>query len=58
MASSRALTSFGQTIIPYVPIRSPRLARLIYDMIMAHFLTHDKEASLSTDRRSSLQWLI
>ncbi|KAH6902802.1 vacuolar protein sorting 41 [Coprinopsis sp. MPI-PUGE-AT-0042] len=30
-----------QTIIPYVPTEAPRLDHLVYEMILAHFLTRD-----------------
>lgn len=32
-----------QAIIPYVPIDTPTLDRVVYDMIMAHFLAHDHQ---------------
>ncbi|GAA5823614.1 hypothetical protein JCM5353_005076 [Sporobolomyces roseus] len=31
-------------IIPYVPIHDPQLSRLVYEMILAHFLRHDQAA--------------
>ncbi|PAV21458.1 vacuolar assembling VPS41 [Pyrrhoderma noxium] len=37
-----------QIIIPYIPTESPRLSRLVYEMILAHFLAHDREALLRT----------
>ncbi|KAL5487517.1 VPS41 [Sanghuangporus weigelae] len=37
-----------QSIIPYVPTEAPRLSRLVYEMILAHFLAHDREALLRT----------
>ncbi|KAF8338443.1 vacuolar assembling protein VPS41 [Amanita rubescens] len=37
-----------QAIIPYTPIESPTLDRVVYDMIMAHFLAHDHQALLQT----------
>ncbi|KAF8676121.1 hypothetical protein AX14_005017 [Amanita brunnescens Koide BX004] len=37
-----------QAIIPYVPIESPTLDRVVYDMIMAHFLAHDHQTLLRT----------
>ncbi|KAF8589629.1 vacuolar protein sorting-associated protein 41 [Ramaria rubella] len=36
------------TIIPYVPTDTPQLSRLVYEMILAHFLTHDPPALLRT----------
>ncbi|KPV76970.1 uncharacterized protein RHOBADRAFT_51945 [Rhodotorula graminis WP1] len=36
------------TIIPYVPTHDPQLSRLVYEMILAHFLRHDQEALLET----------
>ena len=32
-----------QAIIPYIPTENPRLERLVYDMILAHFLAHDPQ---------------
>ncbi|GAA5949012.1 hypothetical protein JCM21900_003173 [Sporobolomyces salmonicolor] len=37
-----------KTIIPYVPTHDPQLSRLVYEMILAHFLRHDQEALLRT----------
>ncbi|KAJ7446892.1 hypothetical protein B0H11DRAFT_2083691 [Mycena galericulata] len=37
-----------QTIIPYVPTESPRLDHLVYEMILAHFLSHDRQLLLKT----------
>ncbi|GAA5906611.1 hypothetical protein JCM8208_000496 [Rhodotorula glutinis] len=37
-----------ETIIPYVPTHDPQLGRLVYEMILAHFLRHDQEALLKT----------
>ncbi|KII94565.1 hypothetical protein PLICRDRAFT_97705 [Plicaturopsis crispa FD-325 SS-3] len=34
------------TIIPYVPTDSPRLGPLVYNMILAHFLSHDRHSLL------------
>ena len=43
----RSLTFvFHQAIIPYVPIESPRLDHLVYELILAHFLIHDRQVSL------------
>ena len=43
----RSLTFvFHQAIIPYVPIDSPRLDHLVYELILAHFLIHDRQVSL------------
>ncbi|KAK4705598.1 vacuolar protein sorting-associated protein 41, partial [Phenoliferia sp. Uapishka_3] len=38
------------TIIPYVPTNNPQLGRMVYEMILAHFLRHDPEALLKTIR--------
>ncbi|EEB96227.1 hypothetical protein MPER_04671, partial [Moniliophthora perniciosa FA553] len=35
-------------IIPYIPTENPRLERLVYEMILAHFLAHDSETLLNT----------
>jgi hypothetical protein len=32
-----------QAIIPHLPIKSPQLGRLIYDMVLAHFLANDQQ---------------
>ncbi|KAF8165888.1 vacuolar assembling protein VPS41 [Crassisporium funariophilum] len=37
-----------QAIIPYIPTDSPRLDHVVYEMILAHFLTHDRKALLQT----------
>ncbi|KAJ7174299.1 hypothetical protein C8R46DRAFT_1080579 [Mycena filopes] len=37
-----------QAIIPYVPTDSPRLDHLVYEMILAHFLSHDRKSLLQT----------
>ncbi|KDR84343.1 hypothetical protein GALMADRAFT_237137 [Galerina marginata CBS 339.88] len=37
-----------QAIIPYVPKENPRLDHVIYEMMLAHFLTHDRTALLHT----------
>lgn len=37
-----------QAIIPYIPTENPKLGRLVYEMILAHFLGHDREALLKT----------
>jgi hypothetical protein len=39
--------SLSQTIIPFVPTDDPQLSRLVYEMILAHFLRHDHDASLA-----------
>ncbi|KAJ7499555.1 vacuolar assembling protein VPS41 [Mycena latifolia] len=39
-----------QAIIPYVPTESPRLDHLVYEMILAHFLSHDRKSLLQTVR--------
>ncbi|GAA5979343.1 hypothetical protein JCM10908_002888 [Rhodotorula pacifica] len=38
------------TIIPYVPTHDPQLSRLVYEMILAHYLRHDPQALLDTTR--------
>ncbi|KAJ6522772.1 hypothetical protein DFH09DRAFT_1191159 [Mycena vulgaris] len=37
-----------QAIIPYVPTDSPQLDHLVYEMILAHFLSHDRKSLLQT----------
>ncbi|TFK69442.1 vacuolar assembling protein VPS41 [Pluteus cervinus] len=37
-----------QAIIPYVPTETPRLDHLVYEMMLAHFLTHDRQTLLTT----------
>ncbi|KAL0950416.1 hypothetical protein HGRIS_010371 [Hohenbuehelia grisea] len=37
-----------QAVIPFVPTDSPRLGHLVYEMILAYFLTHDRAALLQT----------
>ncbi|PRQ73281.1 vacuolar assembling protein VPS41 [Rhodotorula toruloides] len=37
-----------ETIIPYVPTHDPQLSRLVYEMILAHYLRHDEQALLRT----------
>ncbi|KAI0940385.1 hypothetical protein AcV5_001504 [Taiwanofungus camphoratus] len=37
-----------QAIIPYVPTESPTLGHLVYEMILAYFLSHDRQALLQT----------
>ncbi|KAI0089341.1 vacuolar assembling protein VPS41 [Irpex rosettiformis] len=37
-----------QAIIPYVPTESPTLGHLVYEMILAYFLSHDRQALLKT----------
>ncbi|KAH8092455.1 hypothetical protein BXZ70DRAFT_950969 [Cristinia sonorae] len=39
-----------QAIIPYVPTESPTLGHLVYEMILAYFLSHDRTALLKTIR--------
>ncbi|KAF8528462.1 vacuolar assembling protein VPS41 [Hysterangium stoloniferum] len=36
------------TIIPYVPTNTPQLSRLVYEMILAHYIRHDVPALLLT----------
>ena len=38
----------GKAIIPYVPTENPKLGRLVYEMILAHFLGHNRETLLKT----------
>lgn len=35
-----------QTIIPYVPTAAPQLGHLVYEMILGHFLSHDRLVSI------------
>ena len=44
MAEDRSV----KTIIPYVPTHDPQLSRLVYEMILAHFLQTDASMLLST----------
>ncbi|GAA6000682.1 hypothetical protein JCM10207_004607 [Rhodosporidiobolus poonsookiae] len=37
-----------ETIIPFIPTHDPQLGRLVYEMVLAHFLRHDQEALLRT----------
>ncbi|KAJ7062940.1 vacuolar assembling protein VPS41 [Mycena amicta] len=37
-----------QAIIPYIPTDSPQLDHLVYEMILAHFLSHDRKTLLQT----------
>ena len=34
-----------KAIIPYVPTESPTLGHLVYEMILAYFLAHDRQVS-------------
>lgn len=36
-----------QAIIPYVPTETPTLGHLVYEMILAHFLAHDRQVRCS-----------
>ena len=36
---------FYKAIIPYVPTESPTLGHLVYEMILAYFLAHDRQVS-------------
>ncbi|EIN11015.1 vacuolar protein sorting-associated protein 41 [Punctularia strigosozonata HHB-11173 SS5] len=40
-----------QAIIPYVPTESPKLSHLVYEMILGHFLAHDRDALLQTIKK-------
>ncbi|KAL0581489.1 Vacuolar protein sorting-associated protein 41 [Marasmius crinis-equi] len=35
-------------IIPFVPTENPRLERVVYEMVLAHFLAHDRRTLLKT----------
>ncbi|OAX39598.1 vacuolar protein sorting-associated protein 41 [Rhizopogon vinicolor AM-OR11-026] len=37
-----------QVIIPYVPTEAPQLDHLVYEMIIGHFLVHDKQSLMRT----------
>ncbi|KAF9004353.1 hypothetical protein BDQ17DRAFT_1241222 [Cyathus striatus] len=37
-----------QAIIPYVPTDNPQLDHVVYEMILAHFLSHDRQTLLKT----------
>ncbi|KAH9994131.1 vacuolar assembling protein VPS41 [Russula compacta] len=37
-----------QAIIPYIPTDKPRLGHLVYEMILAHFLSNDRQALRQT----------
>jgi len=37
-----------QAVIPYVPTENPTLGHLVYEMILAYFLAHDRQALLHT----------
>ncbi|KZP04416.1 vacuolar protein sorting-associated protein 41 [Athelia psychrophila] len=34
------------TIIPFVPTEAPKLGHVVYEMMLGHFLTHDRQALL------------
>ena len=36
-----------QAIIPFVPTENPTLGHLVYEMILAYFLSHDRQVSIS-----------
>ena len=38
-----------QAIIPYVPTEKPTLGHLVYEMILAYFLSHDRQVILFTE---------
>ena len=44
-----------QAIIPYVPTETPTLGHLVYEMILAHFLAHDRQVSCFTDGTLSVR---
>ncbi|EIW76424.1 vacuolar protein sorting-associated protein 41 [Coniophora puteana RWD-64-598 SS2] len=37
-----------QAIIPYIPVDSPQLGHMVYEMVIGHYLTHDKHALFET----------
>ena len=37
-----------QAIIPLVPTDAPQLGHLVYEMILGHFMNHDKQVSMDT----------
>ncbi|KAI0075229.1 vacuolar assembling protein VPS41 [Panus rudis PR-1116 ss-1] len=37
-----------QAIIPFVPTETPTLSHIVYEMILAYFLSHDRETLLKT----------
>ncbi|KAI0323327.1 vacuolar protein sorting-associated protein 41, partial [Cubamyces sp. BRFM 1775] len=37
-----------QAIIPYIPTESPTLGPLVYEIVLTHFLAHDRQALLQT----------
>ncbi|KAG2069002.1 vacuolar protein sorting-associated protein 41 [Suillus decipiens] len=37
-----------QSIIPHVPTEAPQLGHLVYEMILAHFLVHDRQSLVRT----------
>ncbi|KAG2030660.1 hypothetical protein BDR03DRAFT_177621 [Suillus americanus] len=37
-----------QAIIPHVPTEAPQLGHLVYEMILAHFLVHDRQSLMRT----------
>ncbi|KAG9017435.1 Vacuolar protein sorting-associated protein 41 [Tulasnella sp. JGI-2019a] len=39
-----------EAITPYVPTKEPQLSRIVYEMVIAHFLQHDLESLLRTIR--------
>lgn len=36
-----------QVIIPYIPTENPQLSRLVYEMVLAHFLASDRQVRAS-----------
>ena len=47
LTSNPRMTILGfQAIIPYVPTAAPQLGHLVYEMILGHFLSHDKLVSI------------
>ncbi|KAG1743621.1 uncharacterized protein EDB91DRAFT_1125116 [Suillus paluster] len=37
-----------QAIIPHIPTEAPQLGHLVYEMILGHFLAHDKQSLMRT----------
>ncbi|KAG8929405.1 Vacuolar protein sorting-associated protein 41, partial [Tulasnella sp. 418] len=40
-----------QAIIPHIPTKNPQLDRLVYEIILVHFLNHDRDALLTTIKK-------
>ncbi|KAF5322517.1 hypothetical protein D9619_000186 [Psilocybe cf. subviscida] len=37
-----------KAVIPFIPTERPRLDHVVYEMVLAHFLTHDRDALFQT----------